>query len=39
MASGKENVKRHRLKEPDKSKYEIYDALRTILPLCQNWMS
>lgn len=37
MASGKENVKRHRLKEPDKSKYEIYDALRTILPLCQNW--
>ena len=36
MASGKENVKRHRLKEPDKSKYEIYDALRTILPLCQN---
>ena len=37
MASGKESVKRYRLKEPDKSKYEIYDALRAILPLCQNW--
>jgi type IV secretory pathway VirD2 relaxase len=27
IAKGKENVKRHRLKEPDKTKYEIYDAI------------
>lgn len=37
MASGKENVKWHRLKEPDKSKYEIYDILQTVLPKCHNW--
>ncbi len=29
FAQGKENVKVHRLKEPDKTKYEIYDALQT----------
>jgi hypothetical protein len=37
IASGKENVKRHRLKEPDKTKYEIYDALRTVVSKCRNW--
>lgn len=37
MAIGKDNVKRHRLKEPDKSKYEIYDILQAVLPQCHNW--
>lgn len=37
IASGKENVKRHRLKEPDKTKYEIYDTLKTVVPKCRNW--
>ena len=37
IASGKENVKRHRLKEPDKTKYEIYDAIKTTVPKCKNW--
>ena len=29
IASGKENVKEHRLKEPDKTRYEIYHALQS----------
>jgi hypothetical protein len=37
FAQGKENVKTHRLKEPDKTKYENYDALKTIIPKCRNW--
>lgn len=37
IASGKENVKEHRLKEPDKTKYEIYHALRNAIPDCKNW--
>jgi hypothetical protein len=37
FAQGKENVKIHRLKEPDKTKYEIYDALKIIVPKCKNW--
>ena len=37
IASGKENVKEHRLKEPDKTKYEIYHALRNAIPECKNW--
>ena len=37
FAEGKENVKRHRLKEPDKTKYEIYDALTAIVPKCKSW--
>ena len=37
FAQGKENVKRHRLKEPDKTKYEIYDALKAIVPKCKSW--
>ena len=36
-APNKENVKRHRLREPDKTKYEIYDAIRNALPRCNNW--
>ena len=37
VASGKENVKRHRLKEPDKTKYEIFDAIKATVPKCKNW--
>ena len=37
FAQGKENVKQHRLKEPDKTKYEIYDALKVAVPKCRNW--
>ena len=37
IAPSKENVKRHRLREPDKTKYEIYDAIRNALPRCNNW--
>lgn len=37
IAPNKENVKRHRLREPDKTKYEIYDAIRDSLPRCRNW--
>jgi hypothetical protein len=37
FAQGKENVKVHRLKEPDKTKYEIYDVLKTAVPKCRNW--
>ena len=37
IAPNKENVKRHRLREPDKTKYEIYDAIRSALPRCRNW--
>ena len=34
---GKENVKHHRLKEPDKSRYEIYEALKASIPRCRDW--
>lgn len=37
IASGKENVKEHRLKEPDKTKYEIYHALKSAISNCRNW--
>lgn len=37
IASGKENVQVHRLKEPDKTRYEIYHALRSTIPICRNW--
>ena len=37
-ASGKEKVKVHRLKEPDKSKYEIYHALKNLIPQSANWL-
>ena len=38
FADGKENVKRHRVKEPDKTKYEIYDALKVAVSKCKNWI-
>lgn len=36
FAPGKENVKQHRLREPDKTKYEIYNALKTAVPQSRN---
>lgn len=36
-AKGKEQVNRDRLREPDKTKYEIYDAIRYSLPDCKSW--
>ena len=37
MANGKDNVKRERLKEPDRTKYELYDILETEVGRCGNW--
>lgn len=37
FASGKEQVKEYRLREPDKTKYEIYHALCDAVPRCRNW--
>jgi hypothetical protein len=37
FAKGKENVKVHRLKEPDKTKYEIYQAIKVAISECRNW--
>ena len=37
VAEGKVNVNIHRLQEPDKSKYEIYEALRSSIGKCKNW--
>ena len=37
MANGKDNVKRNRPKEPDKTKYELYDILKTEVGRCGNW--
>lgn len=34
---GKEQVRRERLREPDKTKYAIYDAVRDCLPGCKSW--
>ena len=37
FASCKEQVKRHRLKEPDKTKYELYSLLKSEVLRCGNW--
>lgn len=37
LSSGKENVKVERLREPDKTKYEIYNVLNNLVPKCKNW--
>ncbi|WP_370567640.1 relaxase/mobilization nuclease domain-containing protein [Dysgonomonas sp. Marseille-P4677] len=37
IARGKEKVKEHRLKELDKTRYEIYHALKDAIPQCRNW--
>lgn len=37
LASGKDDVRRERLREPDKTRYEIYDAIKGCLPKCKSW--
>ena len=37
LAPGKDDVRRERLREPDKTRYEIYDAIEGCLPKCKNW--
>ncbi len=37
MTNGKKNVKRNRLKEPDRTKYELYDILKTEVGRRGNW--
>lgn len=37
VSSGKENVKRQRLREPDATKYRIYDALVRHVPHSASW--
>jgi len=37
FASGKERVKQHRLKEPDKTKYGLYSILKSEVSRCGDW--
>lgn len=37
FAKGKERVKTHRLKEPDRTRYQIYDAVKKIIPKSTDW--
>ena len=37
FADSKEQVKRHRLKKPDKTKYELYSILKSEVARCGNW--
>ena len=37
LALGRESVRRERLREPDKTKYEIYDAIKAVLPQSRSW--
>ena len=37
IADCKDNVKRNRLKEPDRTKYELYDILKKEVGRCGNW--
>lgn len=37
FASGKEQVKQHRLKEPDKTKYGLHSILKSEVARCGNW--
>ena len=37
FANGKERVKQHRLKEPDKTKYGLYFILKSEVSRCGNW--
>lgn len=37
LASGKNEVRREQLREPDKTRYEIYDAIKGALPRSRNW--
>ena len=37
FAKGKEHVKQHRLREPDQSKYEIFNAVKNEIGKSKNW--
>ena len=37
LAPGKDDVRRERLREPDKTRYEIHDAIKRCLPRCAGW--
>ena len=37
FAKGKEHVKQHHLREPDKSKYEIYNTIKDEIGKSRNW--
>ncbi len=37
LAPGKESVRRDHLREPDRTKYEIYDTIKTVLPQSRSW--
>ena len=37
LAPGKDDVRRERLREPDKTRYEIYDAIKGCLPKSKSW--
>lgn len=37
FAEGKEQVNRHRLKEPDRTKYELYSLLKAEVGRCGDW--
>ena len=37
LAPGKANVRRERLREPHKTRYEIHDAIKGCLPKCKSW--
>ncbi len=37
LAPGKESVRRERLREPDKTKYKIYNTIKTVLPQSRSW--
>ena len=37
ISSGKDNVKRHRLRGSEKTRYEIYDALKKHIPNSKSW--
>ena len=37
LAPGKDAVRRERLRDPDQTRYEIYDAIKRCLPRCAGW--
>lgn len=37
LASGKDEVRREQLREPETTRYEIYDAIKRVLPRSRNW--
>ena len=37
LAPGKDDVRRGQLREPDKTRYEIHDAIKGCLPKCKSW--